>query len=451
MPALGSASDPGMVRGAGRTRRISRTDGRRQPRVRQPCLVVQSQVKEGETKEAVYLRLSKWVKRPLTRLRLLDQHLAVAMCTATAREAEGLLKASGQDGVYVRAMHEDAERSRLGMVWATDGDEAQKVKRELQEKGITTMGIGRGAGGRLAVRVGKAQMGEACKMLGRKRRFVVAGIPEEMGEDGVASACKEFGWEVVPIAALAGRGGMASWTVEALDTPTQMDPEVDGKVWLIQESLTARPSVWDGTRVWGKKGGDKACHEPVKTAPTQGVWKTEEFPALGGRSNGPALRETSEKPAAEGALEEIEKKMERKMDQMVDQMAEKVLGILMQKLAGWKPTPTEPNHQPSDSEMKEGPNLRETEKNLRGEIEALKVENLKLRQIVEKMARDAAAQRSTTKQEQKVEQTDSGEKAKVPEKKRGQKTTAAEAGGKGQAKPTAPIFHPYGGGKGDKN
>ncbi|KAJ9439697.1 hypothetical protein DIPPA_07431 [Diplonema papillatum] len=224
-------------------------------------VVVQARLKEGETREGAYVRLSKHCKRVLTRFRLVDS-TAEGICFVSPAEADKVLKSSGESGVFVRALHEDKERSRLGMVWL-DSEEASKMAGVLRTGGITTMGLGKGADGKVAVRVERGKMDEACRALGRTRRFTVEGPPLDMTADEVVRSLGEQGWQAEAKEARESRRGKAVWLVEALTAPPAMDLEVEGELWLVSQSMSAGVARGDGLgRVSGR------------------VFRKEEFPVL---------------------------------------------------------------------------------------------------------------------------------------------------------------------------
>ncbi|KAJ9471591.1 hypothetical protein DIPPA_28372 [Diplonema papillatum] len=245
-------------------------------------VVVQTKLGEGETREGVYLRMSKHCKRVLTRFRLVGS-TAEGICFVSPAEADKVLKSSGESGIFVRALHEDKERSRLGMVWVDSEEEASKMAGVLKSGGIATMGLGKGADGKVAVRVERGKMDEACRALGRTRKFTVEGPPLDMTADEVVRSLGEQGWQAEAREARESRRGRAVWLVEALTAPPAMDLEVQGELWLVSQSMSAgvaRGSVWDGSRSFMKKW--ETGRKEVQPATGQGrVFRREEFPVLG--------------------------------------------------------------------------------------------------------------------------------------------------------------------------
>ncbi|KAJ9444458.1 hypothetical protein DIPPA_17216 [Diplonema papillatum] len=145
------------------------------------------------------------------------------------------------------------------------------------------MGLGKGADGKVAVRVERGKMDEACRALGRTRKFTVEGPPLDMTADEVVRSLGEQGWQAEAREARESRRGRAVWLVEALTAPPAMDLEVQGELWLVSQSMSAgvaRGSVWDGSRSFMKKW--ETGRKEVQPATGQGrVFRREEFPVLG--------------------------------------------------------------------------------------------------------------------------------------------------------------------------
>ncbi|KAJ9469844.1 hypothetical protein DIPPA_27775 [Diplonema papillatum] len=209
----------------------------------------------------------------------------------------------------------------------------------LKTGGITTMGLGKGADGKVAVRVERGKMDEACRALGRTRRFTVEGPPLDMTADEVVRSLGEQGWQAEAKEARESRRGKAVWLVEALTAPPAMDLEVEGELWLVSQSMSAgvaRGTVWDGSRSF-MKGWETGRKEVQPTTGQGRVFRKEEFPVLG-RAAQPAKNEGAKngrgggwgnvRPGAAGGAESPPVALEEVLKGLFEGLATKLTACL---------------------------------------------------------------------------------------------------------------------------